>query len=38
MIAEAIREKTGRTTIVENRAGAGGRIGIKAVTSSPPDG
>ncbi len=38
IIADAIRESSGRAAIVENRTGAGGRIGIKAVAASPPDG
>lgn len=38
MIADAVRERTGRSVIVENRAGAGGRIGIRSVTAAPADG
>ena len=36
--AEKVRQIAGRTIIVENRAGAGGNIGIEYVARSKPDG
>ncbi len=38
MIADKLRVGLDQTVIVENRAGAAGRIGVQAVKSSPPDG
>lgn len=38
ILAESIQRATGNTTIVENRTGAGGRIGVKAVRDAAPDG
>lgn len=38
MIAERIGKETGRGGIVENRNGAGGRIGVNAVKNAAPDG
>jgi tripartite-type tricarboxylate transporter receptor subunit TctC len=38
ILAEQLKEIFGQTVVVENRPGAGGNIGIAAVTSSPPDG
>jgi tripartite-type tricarboxylate transporter receptor subunit TctC len=38
ILAEQLGVKLGQTFIIENRPGAGGNIGITAVTSSPPDG
>jgi len=38
MTAEAVAAGTGRTAIVENKTGAGGRIAVDLVKSSPPDG
>jgi tripartite-type tricarboxylate transporter receptor subunit TctC len=37
-VAQALAEKLGVTTIVENRAGASGTIGSELVAKSPPDG
>ncbi len=37
-LAEALRAELGQTVIVENRAGAGGSIGVGAVAKAPPDG
>lgn len=38
MIAESMRSSLKRTVIVENKAGAAGRIGVQAVKDSAPDG
>ncbi|HYC18530.1 MAG TPA: tripartite tricarboxylate transporter substrate binding protein [Pseudolabrys sp.] len=38
ILAERLKDMFGQTFVVENRAGAGGNIGIAAVTGSPPDG
>lgn len=38
IIAEQFKEKLGQSFVVENRPGAGGNIGIAAVTGSAPDG
>lgn len=38
IIAEQFKEKLGQPFVIENRPGAGGNIGITAVTTSPPDG
>ncbi|MDH7799345.1 MULTISPECIES: tripartite tricarboxylate transporter substrate-binding protein [unclassified Beijerinckia] len=37
-LADQMRQALGETVIVENRVGADGRIGVRAVTSAPPDG
>jgi len=37
-VAPAFGEALGQQVIVENRAGAGGRIGTEAVAKSAPDG
>src|SRR5712671_1403868 len=37
-VAPALGDALGQQVIVENRAGAGGRIGTEAVAKSPPDG
>src|SRR5689334_2892243 len=37
-VAPALGEALGQQVIVENRAGAGGRIGSEAVVKSPADG
>ena len=38
ILAEELKGKLGQTFIIENRPGAGGNIGIAAVTGSSPDG
>ena len=38
ILAEQIQKTTGNTTLVENRTGAGGRIGVRAVRDAAPDG
>lgn len=38
LLADHIQKATGNTTIVENRTGAGGRIGVRAVRDAAPDG
>lgn len=38
LIADKLRVGLDQTVIVENRAGAAGRIGVQAVKTSPPDG
>jgi tripartite-type tricarboxylate transporter receptor subunit TctC len=38
MLAEQLRERLGQPFIIENRPGAGGSIGIRAMVQSPPDG
>ena len=38
MLADRLQKETGETTIVDNRAGAQGRLGVTAVKSAPPDG
>jgi tripartite-type tricarboxylate transporter receptor subunit TctC len=37
-LAHAIQDQTGATVIVDNRAGAGGAIGVAAVVNAPADG
>ena len=37
LVAEKLREKWGQPVIVDNRAGASGRIGAEAVATTPPD-
>jgi tripartite-type tricarboxylate transporter receptor subunit TctC len=37
-IAPRMSDKLGQPVVVENRAGAGGMIGVEAVAKSPPDG
>ncbi|MDT2023571.1 tripartite tricarboxylate transporter substrate-binding protein [Methylocella sp. CPCC 101449] len=37
-LADQMRQAMNETVIVENRVGADGRIGVRAVTSAPPDG
>jgi tripartite-type tricarboxylate transporter receptor subunit TctC len=37
-LAERISQNAGFTIVVENRAGAGGNIGLDAVAKAPPDG
>ncbi|MBX9774565.1 MAG: Bug family tripartite tricarboxylate transporter substrate binding protein [Xanthobacteraceae bacterium] len=38
LVAENLRQATGRQYIVENRTGAGGRLGVQAVKAAAPDG
>jgi tripartite-type tricarboxylate transporter receptor subunit TctC len=38
MLAEQLQAKLGRAVVVENRTGAGGRIGVKTVVQAEPDG
>jgi tripartite-type tricarboxylate transporter receptor subunit TctC len=38
ILAERMKEIFGQPFVIENRPGAGGNIGIAAVTGSPPDG
>jgi tripartite-type tricarboxylate transporter receptor subunit TctC len=38
LIAQALTEQMGQQVIVDNRGGAGGRIGMEMVTKSPADG
>lgn len=38
ILAEHLRQALNQTTIVENRVGAQGRIGVQAVKTAPPDG
>jgi tripartite-type tricarboxylate transporter receptor subunit TctC len=38
MLAESMQSSLGRPVIVENKAGAGGRIGVLAVKEAPADG
>lgn len=38
LIADHIQKATGSPTIVENRTGAGGRIGVRAAREAAPDG
>jgi tripartite-type tricarboxylate transporter receptor subunit TctC len=38
IMAQKLSEKWGQSVVVENRAGAGGNIGMDAVAKAPPDG
>jgi len=38
MLAEQLRERLGQPFLIDNRPGAGGSIGIRAVVQAPPDG
>src|ERR1044071_6370167 len=38
IVAQEITKQTGKVVIVENKTGAGGRIGLDAAAKSPPDG
>jgi tripartite-type tricarboxylate transporter receptor subunit TctC len=38
LVGQFLSEKLGQQFIIENKAGAGGNIGMAAVLSAPPDG
>src|SRR5215204_2230613 len=38
LVAQKVSEALGQTFVIENRPGAGGIVGAKAVLASPPDG
>ena len=38
IMAQKLSEKWGQPVVVENRAGAGGNVGMEVVSNSPPDG
>ena len=38
LLADLLRERLGQPFIIENRAGAGGSLGLRNVVQSPPDG
>jgi tripartite-type tricarboxylate transporter receptor subunit TctC len=38
LVAQKVSEEMGQTFVIENRPGAGGIVGAKAVLASPPDG
>lgn len=38
LLAQALREQFKQSFVVENRAGAGGVVGVEAVAKAPPDG
>lgn len=38
LLAERLKEQTGKTFLIENKAGAGGNIGTDAVAKAAPDG
>ena len=38
LLAELLRERLGQPFVIDNRPGAGGSLGIRAVVQSPPDG
>ena len=38
LMADALRQATGKTIVFENRTGAEGKIGTRAVIAAPPDG
>src|SRR6185312_12057460 len=38
MLADHLQKSLGRAVIVENRSGAGGRVGLRAVKEAAPDG
>ncbi len=38
LLAELLRERLGQPFLIDNRPGAGGSLGLRAVVQSPPDG
>ena len=38
LVSERLREKLGQPFVIDNRAGAGGSIGLRATVQAPPDG
>jgi tripartite-type tricarboxylate transporter receptor subunit TctC len=38
LLAERLRDLLGQPVVIENRAGAGGSLGVRLVATSPPDG
>lgn len=38
LIAERLRDRLGQPVVIENRAGAGGSLGVRMVAQAPPDG
>jgi tripartite-type tricarboxylate transporter receptor subunit TctC len=38
LLAEQLRDRLGQPWLIDNRPGAGGSIGIRAVVQAPPDG
>ena len=38
LLAEWLRERLGQPWLIENRAGAGGSLGVRMVATAPPDG
>jgi len=38
LLAERLRDRLGQPVVIENRAGAGGSLGVRLVATSPPDG
>ena len=38
IVAQKLSEKWGQPVVIENRAGAGGNVGMEVVANSPPDG
>jgi len=38
VVGQKLGEKWGQPVVIENRAGAGGNVGMELVTASPPDG
>ena len=38
VIAEALKQRTGRNVIIDNKSGASGTLAAEALKNSPPDG